>query len=397
MKFSLYFHIPFCLNRCAYCDFNTYAGMSSLIPSYQEALLGEITAVSRNIPLLYKKEGGGWVDTIYFGGGTPSLLQPKEFLEIIKWIYKNFNVHTDAEISLEANPGTVTGRYLSDLRSVGFNRISFGVQSFHPDELRQLERIHDPFDVIKAMGWARSAGFTNINMDLIYGLPEQRLERWQATMRQALAFSPEHLSIYPLVIEKNTPYWRWSRRGLMPVPDEDVTADMYEWSMSFLGEHGYIQYEISNWSIDAYQCRHNLQIWRNHPYLGFGAGAHGYASGYRVANIKSIRSYISRINQETNISPFPSSPATIIRRKVDLFEEMQDTVMLGLRLTSEGVSIRNFRQRFNRDLDNDFREEINLLSRRGLIERVDVGDDEILRLTKRGCLMGNEVFLHFVG
>ena len=405
MNYSLYFHIPFCKHRCAYCDFNTYAGKEALIPAYVEALCSEIHFVAASAPERLP------VHTIFFGGGTPSLLTPRQFEKILQTVHASFNPHPSdssetLETSLEANPGTVTLDSLRDLRSIGFNRISFGVQSAHPDELRQLERIHDFYDVIQSVKWARQAGFKNLNLDLIFGLPEQTLPRWQESLRRAVDLGREHLSLYALTVEPGTPFGRWAGRGLMAMPDPDLAADMYDWAGEFLEGQGYEQYEISNWSKPGYQCRHNLQYWRNQPYLGFGAGAHGCANETRVANVLRIKTYIERLQPDILIPgiSFPLSPATVTQTRLTPHVEMQETMMLGLRLTDEGVSAERFRQRFGMKLEDVFGKEIDELMRLGLLEYaltqypLSQGEEAGMRvrLTKRGRLLGNQVFMRFV-
>lgn len=434
MNYSLYFHIPFCSRRCAYCDFNTYAGQESLIPVYVEALCNEIRFVARSAPERIP------VHTLFFGGGTPSLLTPPQFEKILQTIRASFNLQlSDAldtsetsdtsgllgtsgasgalgvsyashtfETSLEANPGTVSLNSLQGLRRVGFNRISFGVQSFNENELRQLERIHDPFDVLEAVRWARRAGFENLNLDLIYGLPEQTLPHWQKSLRCAIALSPQHLSLYALTIEPGTPFGRWAARGLLPVPDPDLAADMYEWASDYLAGQGYEQYEISNWSKPGFHCRHNLQYWRNQPYLGFGTGAHGCANGMRIANVLRIKTYIDRLSPDLLASDlltpdysFPHSPATTSEARLTPYIEMQETMLLGLRLTREGVSMQAFRARFGMDVMDVFGKEVDELVRLGLLEWKQTSEvsrtSEVLRLTRRGRLLGNQVFMRFVG
>ena len=341
-EYALYFHIPFCIHRCAYCDFNTYAGQESLIPEYVEALCQEIEIVASSVPERLTAH------TIFFGGGTPSLLSASQFESILKTIRKSFQLTPQAEISLEANPGTVTLDSLRNLHSLGFNRISLGVQSAHPEELRQLERIHDYFDVIDAVSWARRAGFDNLNLDLIFGLPEQTLDRWQASVKLILGLHPEHLSLYALTVEHGTPYGRWAQHGLLSVPDPDAAADMYEWAGEALEAAGFEQYEISNWAKPGRQCCHNLQYWRNMPYLGFGAGAHGCAGGMRISNVLRIKTYLDRFHPDhpfPNYS-FPLSPATVNQTQISRRVEMQETMLTGLRLTSEGVSASGFSARF---------------------------------------------------
>jgi oxygen-independent coproporphyrinogen III oxidase len=366
--YSLYFHIPFCTHRCAYCDFNTYARQERLMPAYVEALCKEVREVADRAP------GRLPVHTIFFGGGTPSLLSPAQFEQILQTVRDLFNLpdQSDLETCLEANPGTVTLDSLGGLRRAGFNRISFGVQSFQPGELRQLERIHDPFDVLNAVRWAHQAGFDNLNLDLIYGLPEQPLATWQANVKRAVELAPQHLSLYALTIEHGTPYGRWAEHGLLPLPDPDLAADMYEWASEYLDGQGYEEYEISNWSKPGYQCRHNLQYWRNLPYLGFGAGAHGCAQDMRVSDVLHIKTYLDRFLPDARLPElaFPLSPATVSQTRLTPFVEMQETMMLGLRLTQEGVSAQDFHQRFGREMMEVFGREINELVGLGLLEWV---------------------------
>ena len=394
---SLYFHIPFCAHRCAYCDFNTYAGQQDFIPAYVQALCNEIREVGKT------SIEDPQIDTVFFGGGTPSLLSAMLYEKIFQSIHDNFHLLGEAEISLEANPGTCTHENLSDLRSLGFNRISLGVQSANPNELRLLERIHDYGDVVDAVKWSRQAGFGNLNLDLIYGLPEQTLSQWQNSLNLVLGVNPEHLSLYALTLEHGTPFGRWADRGLLPIPDPDTAAEMYEWAGERLAQAGYEQYEISNWSKPGRQCRHNLQYWRNQTYLGFGAGAHGYAAGYRYSNVLHIKKYISRLTDSNDeIHAFPLSSATVNQHRNSAREDMQETMMTALRLTREGVSTRMFAQRFNLTLTEAFGDEVEDLLRLELVEWVDEsraanGSDRRLRLTKRGRLLGNQVFMRFVG
>jgi len=397
--YSLYLHIPFCTHRCAYCDFNTYAGQEDLIPDYVVALKNEIRSVADSAPERIE------VRTIFFGGGTPSLLAGSQFETILKTIQQRFNVAEDAEISLEANPGTLTAGALRELHALGFNRISLGVQSAHPVELRQLERIHDYFDVVNAVEWAREAGFENLNLDLIFGLPEQTLERWQASLQLVLGLHPEHLSLYALTLEHGTPFGRWAQRGLLPLPDPDAAADMYEWAQETLQARGYEHYEISNWAQADRQCRHNLQYWRNLPYLGFGAGAHGFAGQVRYSNVLRIKTYIDRLLSSVSGPAFPVSPSTVNRQWITPKVEMQETMITGLRLTQEGVSTSAFRKRFGCELDSVFGKEIEELVGLGLLEKIDEEHPPLspvqpqgfrLRLTQRGHLLGNQVFIRFV-
>jgi oxygen-independent coproporphyrinogen III oxidase len=387
-EYSLYIHIPFCVHRCAYCDFNTYANQETMIPAYVEALCREIAVISHLAPERMTAR------TVYFGGGTPSLLSTFQFDSILQIIAGCFNLAADVEISLEANPGTVTRESLRDLHSLGFNRMSLGAQSAHPQELRQLERIHDYFDVINAVAWARQAGFNNLNLDLIFGLPEQTLKHWESTITLISDLHPDHLSLYALTVEDKTPYGRWIRGGLQPLPDPDLAADMYELAGEALEEGGFEQYEISNWARPGRECRHNLQYWRGRPYLGFGAGAHGWAHGWRISNVLRIKTYIERLSAVTDMMKFafPKSPATVHQTRISKNVEMQETMMTGLRLTREGVCAEGFYKRFGVEMMAVFGREINELVHLSLLEWAGTA----LRLTKRGRLLGNQVFMRFV-
>jgi oxygen-independent coproporphyrinogen-3 oxidase len=358
--------------------------MEDVIPEYVKALCNEIKIVGQADKRIE-------VHTIFFGGGTPSLLPPSQLEEILRTISNVFDVKPGIEISLETNPGTLEPKYLRELFEIGFNRISIGMQSANNKELNLLGRIHTYENTITTVSSAREVGFSNLNLDLIYGLPDQTISDWQNTLGLVLGLNPEHVSLYSLTVEDGTQLGRWVNRGLIPVPDPDLAADMYEWAGEELATAGYEHYEVSNWAKLGYQCRHNLQYWRNQPYLGFGAGAHGYADNMRVANISKIKPYIKYSNKSSP-QKFPISPATIHFQAIDVYTEMQETMMVGLRLTKEGVSKYRFRERFGKEMRVVFEREINELTHLGLIEWA--GDS--LRLTTRGILVGNQVFMRFV-
>jgi oxygen-independent coproporphyrinogen-3 oxidase len=409
-----------------------------MIPAYVDALCKEIEFVSARFPSpngkgMSEGQGQGKVHTIFFGGGTPSLLSSNQFDSIFKSIYSAFALTSDVEISIEANPGTVTYKALSQLREIGINRISFGVQSANTEELHMLERTHDFFDVIEAVSSARKAGFDNLNLDLIYSLPEQTMETWQTTVKRILDLHPEHISAYALTLEHGTPFGRWSSKGLLPLPDPDLAADMYEWAGETFEMNGYVNYEISNWAKDSstsgglssdeqseerietrsrdekypiFACRHNLQYWRSLPYLALGAGAHGYADSYRYSNALRIKTYIERlttIDPRTSVITFPLSPASVNQHKQSPQDDMSEFMMTGLRLTQEGVSMQVFQARFGQSMLDVFGKEINELLKSGLIEKHEFPSPlgrgvrgEGLRLTQRGRLLGNQVFMRFV-
>jgi oxygen-independent coproporphyrinogen-3 oxidase len=402
---SLYLHLPFCTVRCAYCDFNTYAGLEAQMGPYARALAREIRGVG---------EAGGRpaAHTIFLGGGTPSLLPLDLHRELFIALRESFTLTPDCEVTLEANPGTVTRAYLAGLRELGVNRLSFGVQSSHPHELRLLDRLHLFGDVVQAVSWARAAGFDNLNLDLIFAIPQQTLAMWQATLNRVLALGPEHVSAYALSLEHGTPLRAWVYRGLLPMPDPDLVADMYEWASETLERNGFVQYEISNWAKDVasgelrvagddnqqskirnpkFACRHNVQYWRNEPYLGFGAGAHGWAEGVRYSNVLAPAAYIQRMSAD-EVRPYPLSPAvsqSILTEQVDAMGEM---MMVGMRLVREGVSSAEFERRFGVSLAARYPRELATLRQRGLIE----WDGERARLTRGGRLLGNEVFREFL-
>ncbi|HWR67303.1 MAG TPA: radical SAM family heme chaperone HemW [Bellilinea sp.] len=389
---SLYIHIPFCRHRCSYCDFNTYAGLERLIPDYMEALRAEAIWAGQT--------AGGHlpVHTIFLGGGTPSLIPADELARLLETCNRNFDVLPDAEITLEANPGTVTLESLRALRGAGFNRISLGMQSANTIDLALLERQHDTLEVFRAVEWARQAGFANLNLDLIYGLPSQPLQRWQETLETALSLRPDHFSLYALSIEHGTPFRKWLEHGLVSAPDDDLAADMFDWACERLETAGYRHYEISNWGrrndAQVLSCRHNLQYWRNLPYFGLGAGAHGYVNGVRTANLRGVKTYIQSMskNQPTE---FPASSAVETAIPVDQWTAMQEHMMMGLRLLEEGVSNALFHQRFGVSLQHAFPQQIQRLEQIGLLEWAGDGGDA-LRLSRRGWLLGNQAFSEFV-
>ena len=390
---SLYLHIPFCAHRCGYCDFNTYAGLEALMPAYVEALIDEAEllaqAAGQRLP----------VHTIFFGGGTPSLLPANDVEKILDALSLAFSLSDSVEISLEANPGTLNLAKLQGFKAAGINRLSFGVQSASPEELRLLERQHDFEDVIQAVAWARQAGFDNLNLDWIFGLPGQSLASWERNIELAISLNPEHMSLYALSIEHGTPFKDLAARGLLEDIDPDLAADMYELGAQRLEEAGYTQYEISNWAKpgpngEPLACRHNVQYWRNLPYAGLGAGAHGFLQGQRTANVLAPAAYIQRM-KIGKVGPFPRTPATIGAEPVEPDREMAETMMMGLRLVESGVSRREFQQRFGKPLAEVYGPQVERLIDFGLMESV-YGHQNSVRLTERGRLLGNQVFKEFV-
>lgn len=393
MEYSLYVHVPFCKRRCHYCDFTTYAGMEQYIDEYMESLRKEIRIAINDKNIIP-------IHSIYFGGGTPSLVQAKFYGRLLEEIRKNAQVTSDCEITLESNPGTLSLPYLRGLQEAGINRLSIGVQSTDTFDLERLDRIHTIDDVLDSYRWARLAGFENINLDLIFALPWQNLDGWRHSLDRAINLKPEHFSLYSLIIEPETPLYRWHQRGWIAEQDDDLAADMYAYAIKALDAVGYEHYEISNWAkkdpAGKYESRHNKQYWLNRPYFGFGAGAHGYINGIRTVNTPGIQDYIKRMKQTKDADcHFPLTPATISSDRIDDKMQMQDQMMLGLRLVKEGVSAAKFEARFGRSITDVFTEEINRLGDQGLIEWA--GDKEKhLRLTQRGIPVANRVFREFI-
>jgi oxygen-independent coproporphyrinogen-3 oxidase len=390
---SLYFHIPFCRRRCGYCDFTTFAGFERLIPAY-------IRALEKQVSLFADDQS---VHTIFFGGGTPSLVSPDLYAELFSVIRNNFTVTPDAEISLEANPGTVTGESLSAYRTAGFNRISFGMQSACEDELRLLDRQHTMADLTNAITHARLAGFDNLNLDLIFGLPGQSVDDWKESLDCALSFNPEHLSLYSLIVEDGTPLESRIATGLVTAPDDDIAAEQYDWTCQYLDEAGFAHYEISNWARNQtdrdLRCRHNLQYWQLHPYFGFGAGAVGFlpagSSRFAVSqpvlmqNEKWIGRYIRQMDEAA-----AGNLETIFLEAVDRDYEENTFMFTGFRLLEEGIDPSEFQRRFDTDVRVVFGRKLAALEKDGLIETLP---DGCIRLTRGAWLVANRVFREFAG
>ena len=384
---AVYIHFPFCVQRCQYCDFITYAGVSHFIPAYLEALQKEIRLV---LP------GSDRADSVYFGGGTPSLLNPKQVAELLQTIDTLVGINPVTEITLEANPGTVAFISLKELRKSGVNRLSLGIQSFLEQDLHLLGRIHSAEQARESIRQAQQAGFDNISLDLIFGLPGQTLQSWQQNLEEALTYGIQHLSLYSLIIEPGTPFERRVESGELVLPEDDLVADMFEWAMDFLPKHGFEQYEISSWALGiANESRHNQVYWKNEEYVGLGAGAHGKIGDNRVQNVPSIAEYIQKVKgAEEKISNF--SPALEEKIFVDEKTAMQESMMLGLRMTREGVSETQFRTRHQADMLVVFREEIDRIIKNGLGQWQTHEDGEHLVLTHRGIMLGNQAFQEFV-
>ncbi|MHB1457285.1 MAG: radical SAM family heme chaperone HemW [Armatimonadota bacterium] len=371
---SAYIHIPFCARKCLYCDFTSYPGMESSFAHYVDALRCEIRRSA-------DRYTDSCISTIYLGGGTPVILPPEALSQILDEIRDSSTVDADAEITIETNPGmSVDYPYLRD---AGSNRLSMGVQSFHNDELRLLGRIHSSEDAVSAFQTARNAGFQNISIDLMYGIPGQTMASWMETLHRAVDLASEHISLYSLTIEEGTPFHRMMEQGDLHLPGDDIETDMYEAAIRKLTECGYEQYEISSFAKPGFRCRHNITYWWNEPYFGFGAGASSYLRGVRASNTVMVDDYISRVRYGE--SPIDASEALSER------ESMGETIFLGLRMC-DGVDTSAFERRYGMSIHEAFGEQIEMLSTKGML----IEADGFLRLPRRGLLFSNDVFAEFV-
>jgi oxygen-independent coproporphyrinogen III oxidase len=378
---SLYLHIPFCHTRCYYCDFNTYAGILPLREPYVRALLTEIDMAGR---MAQHADGTPRrTRTIFFGGGTPSLLTVGQVTRLLDSCRQAFAVDQEAEITLEANPGTLGPEQLVGLRVAGVNRLSLGAQSFDAQLLETLGRIHSPEEIVQALYNARAAGFTSINLDFMFGLPGQTMRHWRETLDRALSLRPEHLSLYSLIIEEGTPFFTWTHEGRITPGDEDLCADMYEYADERLQAEGYENYEISNWALPGHQSQHNLTYWRNLPYLGMGAGAHSFFGRRRFSTVLNPQEYIRLLNRQQR----PEAESETIEPA----QEMSETAFLGLR-TAMGLHLPAFEQRFGVSFTHFAGQRLRLVEEAGLLEQ----KEGWLRLSKRGRLLGNEVFVRLL-
>ncbi|MDE2836154.1 MAG: radical SAM family heme chaperone HemW [Chloroflexota bacterium] len=394
---ALYVHIPFCESKCPYCDFNTYAGIEALMPAYTAALAREI------------EQWGTWLGrpslaSLFFGGGTPSYLPLHDLQRLMDTIRAAFDLPDGAEATLEANPGDCSPERLAAMHDAGFNRISIGVQSFDDTELAMLGRRHDAERAAQAVRYARGAGFDNVSLDLMFGLPEQPPATWERSVEQAVRLGTDHLSAYALTLEPGTPLEADVRLGRIPEPDPDLAAEMYLRAQAMLGGAGLRQYEISNWATPGRESVHNLAYWRSLPYLGVGPGAHSYLYGLgaldelgvRFANVNPPRTYIQRVNAwqaDGALTPdaIAAAAATGHCETVTYRNAMAETMMMGLRLNA-GVSGDAFRERFGEGITKAFPGPTAECVDLGLLEWADGA----LRLTEGGRLLGNEAFSRFV-
>jgi oxygen-independent coproporphyrinogen-3 oxidase len=375
-KSGLYIHIPFCRSKCGCCDFYSIEDTSQT-NKFIEALLTEIDITAS---LIEQKDP---FDTLYIGGGTPSLLKTYQISEIINTISNNFNLDTDTEITIEVNPGTVDPKKLKEYSDLGINRISIGIQSFHEHDLHLLERIHTTDDSIRAIDDCRQIGFNNINLDLIFALPDQTIDDWKTTLERAITFLPEHLSVYNLTYEKETPFYDYLMTGRFKRNDEELEIEFYNMAHQLLTDHGYEHYEISNYarSKDFYS-RHNYKYWQHIPYLGFGPSAHSFWQNSRWANIRSVTSYISKLSE----NELPRS----FKENLKPHQLITEYIFLALR-TYQGISLIDFEKNYGINFLKIFVRETKELINNNLA----VVFNDYFKLTEKGMLICDEILIKF--
>jgi oxygen-independent coproporphyrinogen-3 oxidase len=364
---GLYVHVPFCVSKCAYCDFASFAGREADIPRYVEAVIREIGRRGA-------ETGHPKADTIFLGGGTPSLLDQRQVTRLLDALREAFSIDEDAEVTCEGNPGTLTPPFAKALRGAGGKRLSMGAQAMQTRLLRRIGRIHDWEQVVASVEIARNAGFENINLDLMFGLPSQTVADWRETLSAALALGPTHLSCYGLIVEEGTPIGHELAEGRLALPEEDVEREMYELARQSLAEHGFRQYEISNFAREGYECRHNIGCWTRVPYLGFGWAAHSFFDERRTMNPSTLDGYLA--GEEPKTEP--------ISREEARFESL----MLGLRMT-RGVKDEDFNRMHGITIREAFGERLDKPINAGLLE----WHEGSLTLTRLGMDLQNSVLV----
>ena len=363
---GIYVHTPFCIKKCNYCDFCSFPISDfEKREEYIKALILEIASYGgREIT----------VDSVFFGGGTPSLLRPEEIKKIVCELKHSFQILPDAEFTLEANPKTVSEENLLLYRELGVNRISIGLQSIHENEQKMLGRTHNFDDFLTSYELVRASGISNVNVDLMYGIPEQTLDSFEKTLRRVLALSPEHISLYGLILEEDTPLFSLHRQNRLTLPTEDEECDMYSLAARILAEAGYSHYEISNYARVGYECRHNLKYWNNMEYIGVGVSAYSNFGNRRYGNSRDISEYISDYSLKYDVT------------ESDAETERYDYVMLGLRL-KDGISLSEYKKRFSSDFIMENEEQINSFLSGGFMQ---ISGDR-LSLTERGFYVSNTI------
>lgn len=385
-QIGLYIHIPFCKQKCSYCDFCSYANKESFIKRYIQCVLKEIIEVENNNKIDFEngKDDLFLVKTIYIGGGTPSLIDSKYIVQIIEDIKLNFEIDEKAEITIEVNPGTVTLEKLEDYKRAGINRLSIGLQSTHEHLLKEIGRIHTYLDFLDTFRFAREAGFENINVDLMIGIPNQTLEEVKDSIEEIVSMEPEHISVYSLILEENTPLFKKVEEGL-ELPNEDLERKMYWAVKQTLEQNNYIHYEISNFAKKGYESKHNLDCWNQKEYIGFGIAAHSYTNGIRYSNIENIEQYIKNYDEDK------TEENLVFHEKQDMEAMQKEYMLLGLRKI-DGVSIQEFKIKFVANPVFLYHSELEKLVNEELLEI----DGDQIKLTNKGLDLANIVWKEFI-
>jgi len=391
---GLYVHVPFCKTKCPYCDFNTYQGIENLMEPFLPALTTEVECWGETLD-------HPAVKSVFFGGGTPSYLPPGYIEKILASIQESFKVDPAAEITIEANPGDLDEAACAGILAQGVNRLSIGVQSLDNGLLNLLGRRHQASEAVQAFEAARQAGFDNVNLDLMYGLPNQSMDQWRQTLDALAELAPEHISLYALTLEEGTPMHRWAEEGKIPEPDPDLAADMYLYARESLASAGYHHYEISNWSLPGRACEHNVVYWENGPYLGVGPGAHSRLGDYRFWTILSPRDYNNKAAAWADAGVMPVNELVEDALQAEptlggwehLSQEItcSETMFLGLRLL-DGLRLSKASARAGVDLAKKFQAPIQECIQLGLLEQ----DGDCLKLTKPAYLIANQAFTRFL-
>ena len=384
---GLYIHIPFCKRKCEYCDFKSYSGKENLIDKYIKWLKYELKEVGEGNKLDYENNLDDLiiVKSIYIGGGTPSLIDSKYINDILTIAKQNYTIDENAEITIEVNPGTVNKEKLEEYKKAGINRLSIGLQSTQNSILKEIGRIHTFEQFLDTYNLARNVGFNNINVDLMIGLPKQTIKNIEDSLTQIIKLNPEHISVYSLIIEEGTPFYKKYENKQLDLPNDDEERKMYWKVKGKLEDAGYVHYEVSNYSKPGFESKHNLSCWNQEEYIGIGVSAHSYTNNVRFSNIDSIEEYIQ--NYETE----KETDNLIFHEKQNKSSKMKEFMMLGLRKI-KGVSIQEFKNRFGENPIYIYKNELNKLVEEKLLEI----DGDIIRLTNKGLDLANLVWEEFV-
>lgn len=389
---GVYLHIPFCVKKCFYCDFYSIETKSSSNKNHNNERNFQINddlandfilALTNEIALRTNNSSGKInVDSIFLGGGTPSLLSINHLKSLFDFLYNTFRISKNTEITIECNPGTLTNEKLKAYKEIGINRLSIGVQSFVDEELNFLQRIHSPLDVEESFFLARNSGFDNISLDLIFSIPNQTSDSLMYSLQKTIDLSPDHISVYSLIFEEGTPLYKEMKKGKIKPVDDSVDSDFYKMVINFLENNGYSQYEVSNFAKDKKFCNHNLKYWHNEEYLAFGPSAHGFFNNYRYKNVRNIKQYITKLKS----GELPTDSEEF----QDLNKKIIDTFFLGLR--SDGINLQKFKKRFNLNINKIIKNELKFLQDEGFIFL----DKNKISLTSKGYQMCDSITVNLI-